>query len=708
MSNFFEIDLSKKYTYDLTLCMADETPIISLPEAANINLTMRATDTSELSFKIPFKILSENQEYIHNDNFDLIQGDLLILLETPVFERYFVIKTPNMSADENNIEYKTIQCFSREIILSGKTMRNYSSVAPLFYPNIFYSYDQISWERYIPFDSSGNLTKVYVTNKTTLYVKTKDVTNTTDIFANTSLAVKDVNINNLNIVISKETDGSFGFTIFNTTYNNVGGVGILNEIETLTNFSWNIGYVSDLVIGERADGVNLQLKYRNFNVSEKSLLDILRNDVKNAFNCIFEFDTINKIINVYDNSEIIIDKGIYIDDVNFLKTLQVHFKYDEVCTRLRVYGSNNISIQNVSPLGQDYIEDFSLYMKFPFMNQELIDALNEYNTLLENNNGLFNIYLTQLATYNDNLSIKQVELSSLKNDLDILETNKEIAIKNQTSTTLIDSQITAKNSEILAKNNEITSVNNQISVVNSNIATLRNIITKENNFSEEQLKILNDLTIERVYNNDSYDNSTDLYNAALNDFEIIKTPRIEYEIDIGSLLDIVECQDEWKNIISLFSLITLRYNNFNIHDIQLRLVEYTHDYDAGTLKVIISNKDKIEEATKYVGSSVSNSVNTSATVAINKKMWDYAPSNNDWINNFISNAFDASSQMIIADDELMQFGKHGIIMSSSQDSGQLRLLHNILTMSENGTDWNLAITPQGSCREKLIGNIFKL
>ena len=120
-------------------------------------------------------------------------------------------------------------------------------------------------------------------------------------------------------------------------------IGFLNYIER--NTSWRVGYVN----------ANLLNKYRYLSFSKSTYLQALQ-DVQQTFGCLFRFDTINKVIDAYEVAQLGKNQGLYISDKNFLNSLSQRINYDEVKTRLYLYGRDNISIQEINVTGQPYMK----------------------------------------------------------------------------------------------------------------------------------------------------------------------------------------------------------------------------------------------------------------------------------------------------------------------------------------------------------------
>ena len=81
----------------------------------------------------------------------------------------------------------------------------------------------------------------------------------------------------------------------------------------------------------------------------------------------FEFDTINNEINVRNFLLFCLNKGLFISDKNYIKSLEQEINFDEVVTRLNLYGKDNMSIHSVNVTGQSYIDNLSFFRNTDYM-----------------------------------------------------------------------------------------------------------------------------------------------------------------------------------------------------------------------------------------------------------------------------------------------------------------------------------------------------
>nr|WP_170314890.1 phage tail spike protein [Saccharibacillus brassicae] len=160
--------------------------------------------------------------------------------------------------------------------------------------------------------------------------------------------------------------------------------------DLLQNTGWRLGYVD----------AQFDLKYRSFEFSGSILAGM--NQIAETFTALIIWDTVNRTINFYDPELYGLNKGFKTKMGKLMKSVQQELNLDEMCTRLKLFGKDGMSIQAVNPTGSNYIEDFSYFM-YPFeqdvqgnvirhsyyMEDDLCIALNRYKKLVQSNTPTF-------------------------------------------------------------------------------------------------------------------------------------------------------------------------------------------------------------------------------------------------------------------------------------------------------------------------------
>lgn len=122
-------------------------------------------------------------------------------------------------------------------------------------------------------------------------------------------------------------------------------------------YGWTIGHVDN----------SIKSLSRAFAVTNsKNVYAFLMNEVAQAFRCIFDFDVIHNVINVYDIEKYGRNTNIYLSFERFVQNVNVRQNSDEIYTVFNVAGDNDLDISYVN-FGSNKIVnvDYPLYMADP-------------------------------------------------------------------------------------------------------------------------------------------------------------------------------------------------------------------------------------------------------------------------------------------------------------------------------------------------------
>lgn len=136
-------------------------------------------------------------------------------------------------------------------------------------------------------------------------------------------------------------------------------------------YGWTIGHVDK----------SIQTLMRAFSVSNsQNVYSFLTKDVAQAFRCIFDFDTIHNIINVYSIEDYGKNTNIYLSFERFIQELKVKQSNDEIYTVFNVRGDNDLDISYVN-FGSNKIVNvnYPLYM----MDKEIYETYKLYESYRE-------------------------------------------------------------------------------------------------------------------------------------------------------------------------------------------------------------------------------------------------------------------------------------------------------------------------------------
>ena len=178
---------------------------------------------------------------------------------------------------------------------------------------------------------------------------------------------------------------------------------------------WRIGTVDHLKEASDANKNNsenaskiLPNRICNFEVDDKSVFSFLTQEAATAYDCVFEFDTENLLINVHDIADFGKDTDIIIGFRNIQNKVSMS-RNDSMITQFYVDGLDDYGIDQAN-YGSSILTDLSYFAREPYMNDTLAKKYKDWASYRYNENNI-KAYMELSKNYN-----KQNEvLSELKN-----------------------------------------------------------------------------------------------------------------------------------------------------------------------------------------------------------------------------------------------------------------------------------------------------
>lgn len=304
--------------------------------------------------------------------------------------------------------------------------------------------------------------------------------------------------------------------------------------------SWSIGTVSSDLIG----------KYRTYSADNQSVYDFMKSKLQESYDCIFDFDTYNRTINVKSLSDSFSTKAVYLSARNLLDEIEVEENANELVTALDVHGADDLDIRTVNPMGTNKIYNLDAYMNESYFSKEMILQWQNWKQTFDAYQQTYfdisveqNMLISRLVTEN-------AVLADLEGELSGLESKKATLVQGVAMDSSLRDDLAAVKSEISAKEREI---NNQKKTV---IAPIENKITALTN----QLKNINQLTAFSAFFSEEQIAVLDRYFkcGSLTDSTFAVTNTDSYSTD-GTTV---------RGLDSIFNLVSLN---------EIRETEYTSD-----------------------------------------------------------------------------------------------------------------------------------
>lgn len=172
---------------------------------------------------------------------------------------------------------------------------------------------------------------------------------------------------------------------------------------------WQIGYVDP----------ELEDLYRTFeDVSEETnILSFMITDMQDAYECIFSFDTIHRLINVYSQNNYVRETSIHLSNSDIVNSINITENSDDIYTAISVFGEDELTITAVNPTGSNTIYKFDYYLDV--MPAALRTKVVAWQNRVDE---VSSVYFTYSAGYYNYLSEKNI----LVYDLDAINTQIEM------------------------------------------------------------------------------------------------------------------------------------------------------------------------------------------------------------------------------------------------------------------------------------------
>ena len=464
------------------------------------------------------------------------------------------------------------------------------------------------------------------------------ITNVDDNFDG-GLHYKDVAAKSIDIEIAQKnvpyiSDGTYKFT----SDGSGDGKGILETIvETLP--LWTIGSV-DKTVAE---------KYRTFEGVDTSLncLSFMLENMQDAFECIFIFDCVNRIINVYSQDNYVRETDIHITKDDLVNSLDITENADDLYTAITVLGNDNVTISAINPIGTNTIYDFSHYYdwmsdglgskvkawqdavdserdRYYTMNMEYYTKLAEASNL-EMEISKYDIQITMYTRCRNNIVASSESDSAMINEYnDAIKENggTAITIYPEISETLagIDSLISECESNKKNVQSELDAVNESITKYKDDIKQIQNRLAIMSYFTESEYAELCHYIYEGSYSDEyvvitdimtyeeKFKQMKDLYDRAKNRLNQVSRPTQEFNVDVENFIFIKDFE-QWSEQLETGCLINVELNTNDIA--LLFLSNITINYDDKKLTMTFGNRFNKFDA-KSLFNNVLGKINKSA------------------------------------------------------------------------------------------------
>ena len=445
--------------------------------------------------------------------------------------------------------------------------------------------------------------------------------------------------------------------------------------------------------------------WRTFDIKDNNIYNFIMEDVQEAYDCVFLFNTFNRTIKAVKTSNLPKKTDIFMSNRNLMKELKITEDADNIITALDVYGDGELSIRTVNPLGTATIYDFSYFATTEWMTQGLVDAINVWQAKVKTSETQYANLLTTIKNLSNELAVLQNDLANLEMQKKSIEQQHALAVVagDNASCTVYANQITEKEKLITAKNNEIIAKQNQITQNQTSLSNISKSLSFENNFTKVQLKELNSFIYQSSIQNTNY-STTDLttideqremmyslYNWGKEELKKSCQPIWEFSVDAVNFLNLIEYR-ETSNQLELGSEIIIEVDKKKDLFATALLLGYSLNLDDfDDLELKFSSVLRFKSSSWTFEELFDSTASISKAFDFESNTWNIGKEAYSLIDDYMSNALDLTVQDIISSDNqeftLTNVGLRGREYNASTKTfspEQIWMTKNILAFSDDG------------------------
>ena len=383
---------------------------------------------------------------------------------------------------------------------------------------------------------------------------------------------------------------------------------------------WRVGYVSDKVLyrsnetvidnitGETEVTLTTEEKLRYQESVSTNWYDYINTDIAEQFECYPVFDSYNKVVNLYSDDELGEDPQLMLSYDNYLKEIELSDDTEDIVTKLVLSGNDDLTISEVNPSGETFVEDFSYFIESREMSDALISALELYYVMVKKRAIEWNRLRGEKAE-------KQSQLTAKKNELLIIySTIKSLEFTMKQSN---DDAFNAKTQERLVELNdrrvllekEANELDENIKLLDASIENINKLCkkkyaTNDNGvliFTESLLNELKEFIYQDTYSNDAITDGLTLMRIGKRKVSQSCYPTKTWTISSVNFIErLIDngFRQHWNGELGLGDMIVLKGDEF-IEVIYL--IGYTQNFKDKTIELELSNKKQENEFSLSIG-----------------------------------------------------------------------------------------------------------
>lgn len=379
---------------------------------------------------------------------------------------------------------------------------------------------------------------------------------------------------------------------------------------------WTIGEVNG----------DVAKKYRTFEgvSTELNALAFLQENMQDAYECIFHFDTINRRIDVYDQNNYFAETQIHITKADVINTLTISEGSEDLYTALNVQGDENLNISPVNPIGTNVIYNFDYYLDWMTDSlrekvvawQELVASKeSEYYDLnlayyenltsqsdLNSEIDRINVQIEMYQRCRDNI-VANGSTATVPSYNKVIEENGgvPVGVQNELADTLaeIDTLIANAKNDLAQAKADLDDAAAEVSGLLDSIVAIHESVAITSYFTEAEYNELSNYIYEGSYTDEyisvtsimtyseKFQQMKTLYDRAITRLSRVSEPTQEFSMDVENFLFAKEFE-EWSEQLETGCLINVE---LEVDDVALLfLSNITVNYADKSLQMTFGNR----------------------------------------------------------------------------------------------------------------------
>lgn len=473
--------------------------------------------------------------------------------------------------------------------------------------------------------------------------------------------------------------------------------------------NWSVGHVDQSIAN----------KQRTFDIDDSDVYSFLINDVSEAFNCLFIFDTVNMTVNAYDLDNYGDDTNIFVSMENLAQSMTETIDENSIITCYRVVGGDNVEVAEINPNGTNKIYNFEYYL--PEMEESIqnkVIAYNEkyqslkltYQSITDRMRQQLDV-IQELYTRNpesaESTDWSLYGLYMLQDKRDSYKNIDEVyCAQGMNKPDSFNYNIYAKNKELLdsvqveldKRQTEVESAEATYNSIKAEMTSLQEQLDMDKWFTKDEWKTLDTYVVEETYSNDNYsiaDNTTDvelfdiekqLYDVAWKGLSKKCRPQYQYKSTLSNVLTI----PQFKGFLKYFQLGNfIRMATDYDTVIKLRLISFTVDYnDTSKIDVTFSDAIRVHGVCNDVASIISQANSAAMSFQFNKDQYDKSVNQSNFVEEMRKYGLDVANIPVKNQhqswDETGMWFRQWNEQKNDFDPEQIKIINNQIVFSDDG------------------------